>query len=108
MYAYLHIVPFYPLNNPVTSTERQITPFFTRAKDTNRHFFKEGIQMAKEQRRGSTTFIIRVMPTQVTVRGYFTPTRTATTKTIVTSVGEGVETLEPSDPADGNETAPLL
>ena len=48
------------------------------------------------------------MPTQVTVRGYFTPTRTATTKTIVTSVGEGVETLEPSDPADGNETAPLL
>ena len=64
--------------------------------------------MAKEQRRGSTTFIIRVMPTQVTVRGYFTPTRTATTKTIVTSVGEGVETLEPSDPADGNETAPLL
>ena len=87
MYAYLHIVPFYPLNNPMTSTERQITPFFTRAKDTNRHFFKEGIQMAKEQRRrGSSTSIIRAMPAQVTVRGYFTPTRTAITKTIVTSV----------------------
>ena len=94
MYAYLHIVPFYPLNNPMTSTERQITPFFTQAKDTNRHFFKEGIQMAKEQRRrGSTTSIIRAMPAQVTVRGYFTPTRMAITKTIVTSVGEGVETL---------------
>lgn len=61
--------------------------------------------MAKEQRRGSTTFIVREMPTQVTIRGYFTPTRTAITKAIITSVPEGVKKL---DPADGNEAAPRL
>lgn len=85
----VHILPFYPLSNPVTATERHITPFFTGAKDTNRHFFQEGIQMAKEQRRrGSTTSTIREMPTQVTIRGDLTPTRTAITKTVITSVGE--------------------
>lgn len=63
------------------------------------------MQVATEQRRGSATFIVRETPTQVTIRGYVTPTRTAITKTVMTSVPEAVEKL---DPVDGNETAPLL